>query len=274
MWKKNSVLAGSIAAALALSPAAVADDDDDEDVEIPFDVAEIFFELNNTDGDLGIHALIDGEPWKRLRIEGVRDRKLLNIFLRSRLRRQGLTELFFESAEPPFDELAPEDFFARFPEGTYEVEGRTLDGEELESETELTHAMPAPAEPTVNGYPLVEICDDEDPEFVEPEPVAGPGEAVIISWPAVTRTHPDLGSPRNSGDIVIVNYEVVVETDLEIDGEEFTTVISVIVPPDVRSMTVPAEFLAQSDEFKYEVLAREESWNQTAVESCFLIDGD
>ncbi|UCD82196.1 MAG: hypothetical protein JSW26_12455, partial [Desulfobacterales bacterium] len=31
--------------------------------EISFDEAKLFFELNNTDGDLGIHALIDGEAW-------------------------------------------------------------------------------------------------------------------------------------------------------------------------------------------------------------------
>ena len=35
-----------------------------------------------------------------------------------RLARQGLTELFFESAEPPFDELPPTGFFRRFPEGS------------------------------------------------------------------------------------------------------------------------------------------------------------
>ena len=38
--------------------------DDDDDEEIPFDEAKIFFELNNTDGDLGIHALVDGDAWK------------------------------------------------------------------------------------------------------------------------------------------------------------------------------------------------------------------
>ena len=27
-----------------------------------FEEAELFFELNNTDGDLGIHAVIDGAP--------------------------------------------------------------------------------------------------------------------------------------------------------------------------------------------------------------------
>lgn len=73
------------------------------DNEIPFSVANVFLELNDTDGDLGIHALIDGQ------------------------RQQGLTELFFESAEPPFDELPPETFFRRFPEGEYEVEGMALD---------------------------------------------------------------------------------------------------------------------------------------------------
>ena len=33
-------------------------------------------------------------------------------------------------------------FFKRFPEGTYEVSGRALDGTELESEMEVTHVMP------------------------------------------------------------------------------------------------------------------------------------
>ena len=36
----------------------------------PFPVAELFLELNDTDGDLGLHAEIDGEPWTSLEIEG------------------------------------------------------------------------------------------------------------------------------------------------------------------------------------------------------------
>jgi hypothetical protein len=35
-------------------------------------------------------------------------------------------------------------------------------------------------------------------------------------------------------------------------------------------MADPDEFLSQADKFKYEVLAREERRNQTAVEGCFL----
>jgi hypothetical protein len=95
----------------------------------------------------------------------------------------------------------------------------------------------------------------------------------VISWDAVTTTHPELGHPQDSPDISIYNYEVVVEAEFEDpDGDEFVSIFSVLLPPDVTSMTVPDEFLSQSDEFKYEVLAREESWNQTAVESCFLLD--
>ncbi|MDX1508241.1 MAG: hypothetical protein R3358_08170 [Woeseiaceae bacterium] len=254
-------------ACCALSAPVLADDDDGDD-EIPFDVAEIFFELNNTDGDLGIHALIDGEPWKRLRIEDANERKYLNVFVRSKLRKQGLTEFFFESAEPTFDELSPEEFFARFPEGTYEVEGRTLEGDELESETEVSHAMPAPPAAYVNGESMAVQCDDEEPGYDATETSA----PVTISWDPVTSTHPSLGFPQGSDDIEIYNYEVVVETELEIDGEEFTTVFSALIPPDVTSLTIPAEFLAQGDEFKYEVLARESSWNQTAVESCFELE--
>ena len=115
---------------------------------------------------------------------------------------------------------------------------------------------------------MARVCDDEDPAYDAPTVVL----PVTISWPPVSTTHPTIGDPQSSPDITIVNYELVVETELEgPDGEEFTTVFSVKLPPDVTSVTVPDEFLAQSDEFKYEVLAREESWNQTAVESCFLI---
>ena len=265
MKPRKRILIAS-AALLAVPIGAVAEEHDDE--EIPFDVAQVFFELNNTDGDLGIHALIDGEPWKRLQIEDQNERRVLNIGLRGRLRRQGLTELFFESAEPPFDELTPAKFFRRFPEGTYEIEGRTLDGVELESETDVSHAMPAPPSPTVNGVPMARQCDDEEPGYDAPE-INGP---VVIAWPAVATTHPDLGHPQGSPDISIYNYQVVVEADIDgPGGEEFTTVFSVILPPGVTRMTVPDEFLSQTDEFKYEVLAREESWNQTAVESCFVL---
>lgn len=88
-----------------------------EEGESTFEVAEIYFELNNTDGDLGIHSLVDGEPWKRLQIEDPRERQLLNIFVQGRLRKQGLTELFFESAEPFFLRTIPRTLLSPFSGG-------------------------------------------------------------------------------------------------------------------------------------------------------------
>jgi hypothetical protein len=228
--------------------------------------------LNNTDGDLGIHALIDGEAWKELEIEDKRGRTILEVEVKGRLKKQGLTELFFESAEPNFEDLPPARFFRRFPAGIYEIEGETLEGEELESEVELTHVMPAPAVTTVNEEPMAVQCDDEEPGFDATE-VSAP---VTIAWEDVTMSHPD---PLGGGagvqppvPVTIHNYELVLEVETE---EGFESVFSVILPPDTTAFTIPEEFLSLGDEFKYEVLAREESYNQTAVESCFvLVDED
>ena len=238
----------------AAAPELWAEDDDDD--EIPFDEAQIFFELNNTDGDLGIHALIDGEPWKRLSIEDLRERKMLDIKVKGRLRKQGLTEIFFESAEPTFDELDPADFFRRFPAGEYEVEGITLEGEELESEVELTHLLPAPpGNIKLNGIPAAEDCDAD--------PLPAVGTPVVISWDPVTLSHPDLG--RTNEPIDVVRYQVVVEQ------EDLGLAFSVELPPDITEVQIPEAFTKLGEEFKFEILVREDSGNQTAVESCFEI---
>jgi hypothetical protein len=127
-----------------------------------FSEAELFFELNDTDGDLGIHASIDGEPWTDLEIEGPGDRILLSIFSRGQLRTQGLTEVTFESAEPSFDELSPAAFLRRFPEGRYEIEGRAQGGGTIESAAVLSHVLAAPPENIlVSGAPAAKSCDAE-----------------------------------------------------------------------------------------------------------------
>jgi hypothetical protein len=245
----------------AAVPNSWADDDDDEE-EIPFDEAEIFFELNNTDGDLGIHALIDGEAWKELEIEDPRGRELLNIRVKSRLRRQGLTEIFFESAEPPFESedpdevtLTPEEFFERFLEGDYEIEGETLEGDELESVAFLSHVMPAPPDNImVSGVPIDEGCDEDNVEEVT--------EPVIISWAAVEDSHPWIG---NSGDIEVEKYLVVVE------DEESGLLFSFELPADVTSLELPEGLTESGVQYKFEILVQEETGNKTAVESCFEV---
>ncbi|MEW8400636.1 MAG: hypothetical protein AB2717_08040 [Candidatus Thiodiazotropha sp.] len=229
------------------------------EVDIPFDEAELFFELNDTDGDLGIHGKVDGDEWKRLEIEDPYERRMMNIRAIGRLKRQGITELFFESAEPTFDELDPKKFFKRFPEGIYEIEGITLDGEERENEVFLSHVIPAaPANVTVNGVTAAEDCDAEELPVVSPP--------VTIAWGAVTGSHAELGKP---GAVDVRYYEVVVE----IDDTDYKS--TSIIPGDLTEWTIgDADFfsLSEEGEYKFEILVRAESGNKSAMESCFVVE--
>ena len=256
------------------APAIWADDDNGDEDEIPFAEAELFFELNNTDGDLGIHALIDGDAWKKLEIEDPNERRMLKVKLKGRLRKQGLTEFFFESAEPTFDELDPADFFNRFPAGEYEIEGLTLEGEELESEVLLTHVLPAPPQNATASddensfaFPVSsEECDEDNLPTISGD--------VTVAWDPVTTAHPDLGD--SGAPIEIIRYQAVAEWE----GDEGTFVASFdLLPPDeedeAEQMTVifPESFFEACAEVKFEILVREESYNQTAIESCpFIYD--
>ncbi len=243
-----------LAAAMTMPTLAAAEEE--------FDEAFIFFELNNTDGDLGIHAKIDGDEWKKLEIEDPKERTMLKIDVRGRLKKQGLTELFFESAEPTFDDLDPEDFFKRFPEGTYEIEAETLEGDELESEVEVSHIMPAPAGGVnVNGNSadvIGEECVHGDTS------VSG---SITIDWDSVTLSHPSIGTPEGGPVAVTIDsYEVVVEID------EDTPVLSVVLPSSITELAIPDAFIELTTEWKFEVLAKLANGNATAVESCFESD--
>lgn len=249
------IAAGAVALATA-APAGYGQEEEEEE----FDEARIFFELNDTDGDLGIHALIDGDAWKTLEIEGPTEQVLLNVWVRGRLRKQGLTEIFFESDEPGFDELTPAQFFRRFPEGTYEVEGITLDNEELESEIELSHVLAArPANIEVNGQAAAENCDAELPVVSEP---------ITLDWDAVTGSHPTIGTPGQA--VTVDIYQVIGEYE-DAGGVERT--VQVDLPPDVTSFELPEDFTSLAgDELKFEIITRLDNGNQTAVESCVEIE--
>ncbi len=250
--KCRRLAAFTAAAVTVFSFNAFADDDDNE---IPFSVAKVFFQLNDTDGDLGIHAKIDGDPWKRTKITAPNDRTLFVVTTRGKLRRQGMTELSFESAEPTFDELDPAVFFKRFPEGEYEVEGIGLEGEEFESEVMLTHVIPsAPGNLQVSGMETPGDCDED--------PVPEVGGDLLISWDPVTESHPELG--RN-GAIEITRYEVSVER------EEPELTFTADIPPSTTQVSIPAGLLSSGDEIKFQVLATDVGGNETSAESCFEI---
>ena len=98
-------------------------------------------------------------------------------------------------------------------------------------------------------------------------------DTVTIEWGEVTMSHPEIVDGPGVGlgsvePVEIYNYEVVVEVET---GGDFTSVMHVVLPAEETSLTLPVEFVEQGDEFKYEILAREVSYNQTATESCFVL---
>ena len=214
--------------------------------------AELFLELNDTDGDLGIHGSIDGGPWTSLEIEGPGERLLLQLFSKGRLRTQGMTQLSFESAEPPFDELPPAAFLRRFPEGRYEIEAAGQDGSEFETTATLSHVLAAPPDNiTLSGTPKSEDCDADVPLVRTP---------VVIDWDPVTEAHPEIGK---RGQVRISRYQVFVERE--------GVSLGVDLPPTVTRFQVPSAITAMGDEFKFEIIARTTRGNNTAVESCFRV---
>ena len=216
---------------------------------------------------------IDGAPWEAVDINGplpdlrsdlshfdedAAGTLLLNVRPQGKLRRQGLTELTFESAEPHFDELAPALFFGRFPEGTHEISGRATSGARPRNLTELTRSLPAPpGNLRVNGIALPADCEDG------PVPTVSGGANILIEWDPVETTYAELGSPRGSFEIEVELYEVVVEQeDFGLSAEQ---------DPDTTEFFVPAGLLGLG-ETNVEILVREESHNQTATESCFEVE--
>ncbi len=203
--------------------------------------AKLFIELNDTDGDVGIQIFLDAEGWDRMQILDPQGRVIVNIGASQSAQIQGLTEAFFESAEPSFDEQTLDEFLALWPEGTYKFRGRTKDGEPLRGKAELTHALPdAPV--------LIRPAEDE---------VVDPNAAVVIEWAPV----PD---PPGSS---IVSYEVIVESD----EQDF----SIILGPTATTLTLPPEYVRPGTEYKFEVLAKEAGGNQTISEREFATaDGE
>jgi hypothetical protein len=217
-----------------------------------FSEAEIFLELNDTDGDLGIHAAIDGGPWTELSIDGPRDMELLGIVSRGRLKAQGLTQLSFESAEPSFDELDPADFFRRFPEGRYEIEALAQGGGAFAGTAVLSHVLAAPPENVlVSGAWAAESCDADLPTVNQP---------VVIDWDPVTESHPDIGK---KGHIAVRRYQLFVE------GEGVH--LGLDLPPNVTEFEVPLSLTKSGKTFKFEIIVRTSAGNNTAIESCFVV---
>ena len=208
---------------------------------IPLADARIIIEINATDGDAGIQIFLDGEGWNVCQVSDPNGTIVLNIQASGSVGRQGITELFFESAEPSFDEQTLAQLLALFPKGKYNINCMTTEGQALHGSATLTHKLPAA------------------PVVISPEEGAGVDSnmPVVVQWQSVTTAFPG-GEPG-----VIAGYEIIVER-LK-DGLKF----SITLPATATFVTIPLEFIQPNTEYKFEVLAIEKSGNRTITESSF-----
>lgn len=139
---------------------------------IPFAKLNIFFEFNSTDNDLGVQLLLDGEPWGVVSGFDPGGRKIVEFFARGRMQQLGLTELFFESAEP-----SPQEVLALFPAGEYRFTGTTLEDERLVGTARLSQNLP-PA--PVFIWPTNGAQADRDEVVIRWRPIAGIASYQVI----------------------------------------------------------------------------------------------
>ena len=200
--------------------------------------SRIFIEYNSTDNDLGFHVFLDGEDWQSLRIFNPAGQLIFDVIGRGPYEELGLTELFFEGAEPSLFEVPLAELLARFPEGIYEFEGVTVEGTEISGQGRLSHAVPAG--PDV----AVEMA----------------GASRRIRWTRVDTVAIDpAGGEFPHRPINVVGYQVIVGS------------FQVTLPGSATSIVIPPEFFAslKRGSHGFEVLAIDASGNQTISSGTF-----
>ena len=240
MRPQSAQLVGALAVLVVAGTAFAGDQQGKSTAKsIHLDAATMIVEVDATKGDAGVQFFLDGEPWRSMAVSGPNGRTLLELDAEGRLKNWGLTELFAESNEPPFDEVPLDEFKQRFPEGRYTFVGETVEGDKLVGSARLSHDIP------------------DGPEITSPadgETVAQRG--VVARW----------SGPTEPPGIGIVGYRVIVTR------EDPLRVYSVDLPASARKVPVPAAFLEPGTEYELEIQAIEESGNQTFTTIFFEVE--
>jgi hypothetical protein len=216
---------------------------------VPLAMAKLNLEYNATDNDIGFQGMIDSNGWKELVISGP-DGPVLKFQGLGKLANHGVTELFFETVEPSADTLPIAKVLSVLPEGNYKIEGTAMvagkEGGKTSGEAWLTHAIPA------------------GPKLRTPAAKAVvPADELRVSWDPVTKT-------ITGADVKIIAYQLIVEKDEKPHRHMIgKRGLSMYLPATVTEITLPKGFLEKGTGYNWEVLAIEESGNQTIALSAF-----
>jgi hypothetical protein len=196
------------------------------------EIARIYIEYNSSANDLGFHVALDGEDWKSLKIVNPVGATIFEVTGKGPYAQLGLTELFFEGAEPTLDEVPLDQLLAKFPVGRYRFLGTTVANKSIDGSALLSHAVPAG--PVVS----TEVS----------------GGHATIRWEPVTGTPPGFPTAR----INVVKYEILVDPFVDI-----------FVPGTATELTLPDVVVDAlgAGSHPIEVLAIDASGNQTITES-------
>jgi hypothetical protein len=104
----GGILSVFLAAMTGVGPAAVPAQPEQVELEI----ARIFIEYNFSGNDLGFHVFLDGEDWTDLKISDPTGTKIFDVSGKGGYANLGLTELFFEGAEPNLSDVPVADLLA------------------------------------------------------------------------------------------------------------------------------------------------------------------
>jgi hypothetical protein len=250
------ITAISIIAAIATTSTygisiASADNDqrDDSDNVIPLKEAKLNIEHNAKDEDTGFQGFIDSEGWNMITLTGPKG-KVLDFKATGKLGKLGLTELFFETVEPANADVPIAEILKNLPEGNYVFKGSAIEAGEKKGKTIgtawLTHDIP------------------EGPVLLLPaEDAVVPVEDLLVSWSPVDKT-------IDGSDVDIISYQLIIEKDetphQHMIGKQG---LSIYLPASVTEIPIPKEFLEPGTDYKWEVLAIEESGNQSLMSSQF-----
>lgn len=165
-----------------------------------------------------------------------------------------MASLFFESREPELSEFSIDSLVANFPEGQYEVRGLSYDGAILTGAATFSHNVPA--EPVITSPALAE---DEE---TAAEALISTSD-LVIAWEDMTQT-------VDGGPLTISGYKLIITKVDHDDPHGFSRpVYDVHLPPDHNSLSVPAGFPEPDTVYELELLALEESGNQTITVGFF-----
>lgn len=192
-----------------------------------FETASIFLEQNVVDEDAEavINVKTDESGLASLLVIAPDGRRIARLESRNK-RSLGARELLIETPEPGLAAV-----LAAFPEGTYRIVARTLDGEELTAEADLSHDLPEPA--TV---------------LAPAEGATVPAAGLLIQWEPVDGA---------------AGYF------LELEQEDLELELAVNLPSTATSFSPPAGWLLPGAEYVLGLGVLGENGNRTFIETVF-----